>query len=174
MIIFNRKLGITVTTKAIIAYTTTIIAEFREKNIISLYNWCYRFMKRNNLSIRYASHLGQKYPENTIDNIYYFFHQLIAFRRDLVIGDDRLDLLVNCDETAIFFEELEKKTVSLKGVKDITINTFGNDKKRLSLLLSVCGDGKKLALLIIFKGQKNKTIEKKLNNLDIVKNKKFL
>lgn len=152
-IICNRKLGIAVTTKAIIAYTTTIIPDFREKNIISLYNWCYRFMKRNNLSIRYASHLGQKYPEDTINNIYYFFHQIIALRRDLKIGDDRLDLLVNCDETAIFFEALEKKTVILKGAKDITINTFGNDKQRLSLLLAVCADGKKLPPLIIFKGQ---------------------
>jgi len=107
-------LGIAVITKAIITYTITIIPEFREKNIISLYNWSYRFMKRNNLSILYISHLGQKYPENTIDNIYYFFHQLIALRRDLVVGDDRLDLLVNYDETAIFFLEPEKKNSQYK------------------------------------------------------------
>ena len=34
-------------------------------------------------------------------------------------------------------------------------------------------NGKKLPPLIIFKGQKNKTIEKQLNNLDLVKNKKI-
>jgi len=34
-------------------------------------------------------------------------------------------------------------------------------------------DRKKLAPLIIFKGQKNKIIEKQLNNLDIVKNEKL-
>lgn len=113
-------------------------------------------MKRNNLTIRYATHIGQKYPPETIDNIYNFFHQIISKReRELLIDDDRLDLLVNCEETAIFFESPEKKTVSLKGIKDITINTFGIDKQRISLL-AVSGNGIKLAPLIEVKGKYKK------------------
>ena len=63
---------------------------------------------------------------------------------------------------------LKKKTICLKGTKDITINTFGNDKQRISLLLAVCGNGKKFTPLLNFKGKRNKTIEKNLKNLSIV------
>ena len=119
-ILYNRKLGVAITAKAIIAYTTKIIPEFKEKNLISLNNWFYRFMKRHNLVIRYASHLGQKYPRGTIDNIYNiynFFHEVISKRRELLIDDNNLDLLVNCDETAVFFESPERKNYMFKGDK---------------------------------------------------------
>lgn len=66
-------------------------------------------MKRHNLVIRYASHLGLNFPPNTIDNIYNFFHEIICKRRELLIDDNNLDLLVNCDGTAVFFESPEKK-----------------------------------------------------------------
>ena len=62
--------------------------------------------------------MGQKYPPNTIDNINLFFHRIVSKRRYLNIGDDRLDLLINCDETALFFESPEKKKLLvLKGQK---------------------------------------------------------
>lgn len=103
---------------------------------------------------------------HTILQIIYinFFHEVISKRRELLIDDNNLDLLINCDETAVFFESPERKTICLKETKDITINTFGNDKQRISLLLAVCGNGKKLAPLLIFKGKGNKTTEKNLNN----------
>ena len=103
-------------------------------------------MNIHNLVIRYASHLGQKYPRNIIDNIHKFFHEVISKRSELLIDVNNFDLLVNCYETSVFFESTEKKNVCLKGTKDITINTFGNDKLRISLLLAICGSGKNFPL----------------------------
>jgi hypothetical protein len=39
--------------------------------------------------------LGQKYPPDTIDNIYNFFREVISKRRELLIDDNNQDLLVN-------------------------------------------------------------------------------
>ena len=48
----------------------------------------------------------------------------------------------------------EKITVEKIGTKSIKIKTFGNEKTRISGLLSVNSGGLKLPPLIVFKGKK--------------------
>ena len=51
------------------------------------------------------------------------------------------------------------------------IKTYRQDKERVSIILAVSAFGSKLPPLLIFKGKKGGRIEKKLNQLPIVKNK---
>ncbi len=51
-------------------------------------------------------------------------------------------------------------TIDIKGIKEIIINTKGNKKKRIIVLLTICGDGSKLIPFMIFKGKKNKNVDK--------------
>jgi hypothetical protein len=60
------------------------------------------------------------------------------------------------------------KTVDYKGAKDIEIITFGGEKVRISVILGITGR-KKLPPLLTFKAKPFGTIEKKLNQIDIVK-----
>lgn len=45
-------------------------------------------------------------------------------------------MIVNCDETAIYHEEPEKKIVDICGNKEI-IDTEGSESKRVNILLSI-------------------------------------
>lgn len=67
------------------------------------------------------------------------------------------------------------KTIARIGEKTLTINTLGNEKIRISVLLGILANGSKLPLVIIFKGEKGKNKKNKLkNNINVLNNKAFV
>lgn len=169
-IIDCRKLGICITTRSIIAFLYDTHPEVKEMNYHNLYKIILRFLKRNNLSIRKASHIGQPLPNIALECFYSFFHEVIKERRVLNIYDDDNSRLINCDETLIFLEMPETKTIDVTGNKGVIISTHGNEKKRISVLLSITGDGKKLEPYLVFKIKTGKNFDKNIQtNANIVK-----
>jgi hypothetical protein len=61
-----------------------------------------------------------------------------------------------------------------KGKKDIEIITMGGEKIRISALLAISGNGNKLPPVLIIKAKPDGKLTKKLNEIEIVKQKKFL
>ncbi len=47
------------------------------------------------------------------------------------------------DETPIFFNMSPKKTIAIKSSKTITIKTIDQEKVRITVILTICGDGTK-------------------------------
>ena len=86
-IIDNRKLGISISIKSIIAYLYYNYEETRNEKFNNLYTDIIRLLKRKGLSIRRATHVGQALPNDTIESFYRFFHLIISERRDLNIND---------------------------------------------------------------------------------------
>jgi len=137
---------------------------------------CYRFFKKNNYSLRRASHLGQPLPSKSLDLFYDFFRDIIRKRHQLGIldNDGDYDRLVNIDETPIFFEMVSDKTYNKKGAKIVSIETKGNEKKLITCVLAVSASGRKLIPTLIFKGGRDGNLEGRYNNLDCVKNKQIV
>ncbi len=169
----SRLLGIGITIKSVIAYTITLCPSLKEKSYLQLYKWFQRFKKRNNISIRRATHLGQKLKQTAVEEIYRYFHYIIVNRRLLNIYEQDVKLIINCDETPVFLESPENTTISFKGAKEININTYANDKKRVSVILAIACNGYKLTPLFIFKGKPGKKLETKLNKIELCKKKKI-
>ena len=67
-----------------------------------------------------------------------------------------------------------KKTIELKGTKNVEINTFGHDKERILVLLAIAGNDNKLPPLLIYKYKKGKLLENKLQKVKEVIDKKYL
>ena len=80
-------------------------------------------------------------------------------------------LLSKLNKKPFYLELPEKTTVAFKGTKEININTYMNDKKRVSVILSIACNGYELPPLLIFKGGKGKKLESKLNKLEVCKKK---
>ena len=78
----------------------------------------------------------------------------------------------NMDETPIFFNMYPNKVIAKKGNKSILIKTQSKEKCRVSVILCIIADGEKLLLFLIFKAKEEGYIEKKLSELNVVKNKK--
>ena len=133
-------------------------------------NWCYRFLKRHGFSIRRVSHIGQNIPSNMQDMKQAFINEVIM-KKKLYIPPEEIYILVNMDETPFFLEMAYETTIEFTGKKNIEIETSGRDHYRISVILSVAGDGTKLPPLVIIKGEPGKTIEKDLRNLHFIKEK---
>ena len=106
-------------------------------------------------------------------NCFIFIEEINKKRSNLNITNDKFNLIINIDETPIFYDSPFSNTLDKKGVKEVEIVTSGAEKDRVSLLLSVAADGTKLLAMIILKGVPEEKIEKELNSLPLVKNKKI-
>ena len=75
------------------------------------------------------------------------------------------------DETPCFLDIGFDTTIYFVGKKSIEIETNGRSKYRITIILSVAGDGKKLPPFVILKGEPGKYSENTLNKLDFVSTK---
>ena len=91
----------------------------------------------------------------------------------LNIDEFNLQRILNVDETPIYMDMTYNKTIEKKGAKNIEIITTGGEKIRISAILSISGDGKKLPPVLIFKAKPGGKLAKKLNAIEIVKQKKI-
>ena len=69
----------------------------------------------------------------------------------------------NMDETPLFYEMYQNKTIAKIGDKKVNIKSFGCDKMRMSIILSIFTNGDKLAPLIVFIRKPGKTLETRLS-----------
>jgi len=174
-IINHRKLGLIISIKSIITYLLSEHQELKSKSFHDLYNIIYNMLKRNGFSIRKASHIGQKLPDNASYSFYEFIQKVIKERDELGIYDDEEYRIINCDETPIFLENPDTKTIDFKGSKQILIDTQGNEKEKVTVLLTIMGDGSKLEPLMVFKGKRGKNIEKDLQtNENVLKKNMYV
>ena len=165
-----RKLGIALNSTQIILKAIELFKDFEEKNYNALISWYYSFLKRNNYSIRHITHTGQKIKENSKNELIKFLNIIYKIRIDYNIKEN-YDMIINMDETPIWFEMTGKTTVEKIGTKNVEVKIFGTERLRISLLLAIILNGNKLKPLLVFKGKFNSNKQNKLNKLDIVVNK---
>jgi hypothetical protein len=60
----------------------------------------------------------------------------------------------NADETPVFFDMSANTTVDTKGSKSVLVKTTGFEKLRITVMLSVLADGRKLTPFVILKRKK--------------------
>ena len=81
-----------------------ISPELKEKSYNAVKGLLYRILKKFNITIRHATHMGQPLPDNAYDKVYQFIYEVIKKRNKLNITDDSIDLnrIINIDETPVF------------------------------------------------------------------------
>ncbi|KAE9548780.1 hypothetical protein FO519_008009 [Halicephalobus sp. NKZ332] len=117
-------------------------------------NWCYKFMKRNGLSVRATTSTGQHLPEDYIRKREDFRNFVFDETMEVQPGD-----WGNMDEVPVSFDMPRRFTVDEKGKEDIFITTTGSEKNSFTVVLAVASNGSKCLPFIIFK---RKTVPKGL------------
>jgi len=154
-------------------YILKLEPDLKDKSNKAKFCLTYRFLQKYNFVLRKASHIGQPLSLDYENKITVFLKDLISKWRELKIDKNNLYLLINTDETPVFFDTPFDTTLDIKGKKEIKIQTSSYEKERLSVVLSWAANGERLPPLIIFKGILGKRIEKDLSKNELVKTKRL-
>ena len=117
------------------------------------------FMRRQGLSLRRKTTMGQKLPADVVPKLISFIAYVKAMR---IKNNYPADMMFAMDETACWMDMPSSTTLQEKGSKDVPIRTTGHEKDRFTVCLTAKPSGKKLKPLIVFKG---KRMDKSLQNM---------
>ena len=148
-----------VSTTDIIDKALSINPLFKSGNHVTLTGWVYRFMVRNNLSVRTRTRVSQITDAAMQSVRHDFCHRLMTSYKAR-INDPHL--LINMDETAVYLNCSPNRTVHMKGEKAVAMNIGSASSMRFTLAVTVAMDGTKLPLFVIFKGTPGGSVEKQL------------
>ena len=98
-------------------------------------------MRRNNLFLRAKTSIAQKLSA-ALEEMATFIWSVRDIRKELKYPDS---MIVNMDETAMYFDMTTNKTINQKGAKTVSIRSTGAEKRRLTVVLAVTGDGQMLS-----------------------------
>ena len=119
-------------------------------------NWSEEFKVTN----RRGTHIAQASPFDKMDIAKELIDALKAKRR---LNEYDISMIINFDETPVYFDMIGNTTLNIKGHKTIFIKNTNSQKKRITAGLCIAASGHILKPIIIYKG-KNKGIIKGITN----------
>lgn len=117
---YNRSLGNPITIWSIGIEIIKRDPTKRDIKPKSLLSFIYRFLARNNHSIRKGTHIGQQLPTNSLDLVYSFLKVIIQNRKMYNIDPE---FIINMDETALNYNMPPNTTINKIRAKTIVIKT---------------------------------------------------
>ena len=87
-------------------------------------------------------------------------------------NDFELSQIANMDETPLLMNITNTKTIAKIGSKEFDIKTHRQEKFHVTAILWIIADGTKLPQMLVFKGQPDGRVERRLNKNWFVKDKK--
>uniref|UniRef100_A0A0N5BCA4 DDE-1 domain-containing protein n=1 Tax=Strongyloides papillosus TaxID=174720 RepID=A0A0N5BCA4_STREA len=115
-------------------------------NFVASSQWCQNFLRRNDLSLRRRTSVGQPLPENHLEKIRSFRNFVMEETRNIAPCN-----IGNFDEVPVPFDIVYERTVHAKGDDCVKIDTTGHEKSNFTVVLGVTASGEKLKPMIIFK-----------------------
>ena len=114
-------------------------------------SWALSFMKRHDLSLHAKTSLSQCLPRDLEEKLS-SFHQFVKTK----LEEDEFDnhLIINMDETPVYFDLQPAKTINKCGEKSVLVRTTGSEKRHFTVVLAVTASGVMLPPMVIFKGKR--------------------
>ena len=91
----------------------------------------------------------QELPATLEERIQAFYCQIKR-----VAEINKFEVVGNMDETPLHFDVVPGRVFDKKGKRSVVVRTTGNQKRHLTVVLTVLADGVVLQALAIFKGKK--------------------
>ncbi|KAG5263266.1 hypothetical protein AALO_G00262940 [Alosa alosa] len=147
-VIEQRAAGRSVSTVSIRLKATALARDMNIDAFRGGPSWCFRFMKRRNLSIRTRTTVSQQLPKD-------YKEKLATFRayckNKITEKKIQPEHITNMDEVPLTFDIPVNRTVETTGTRTVSIRTTGTEKSSLIVVLSCQANGQKLPPMVIFK-----------------------
>uniref|UniRef100_A0A8C5PNZ8 HTH CENPB-type domain-containing protein n=1 Tax=Leptobrachium leishanense TaxID=445787 RepID=A0A8C5PNZ8_9ANUR len=147
-VIEQRTAGRSVSTVSIRLKATAIARDMEINDFRGGPSWCFRFMKRRNLSIRTRTTISQQLPKDYEEKMA-IFHTYCKNK----INEKKIrpEHITNMDEVPLTFDIPVNRTVEKTGTSTVSIRTTGNEKSSFTVVLGCQANGQKLPPMVIFK-----------------------
>ena len=166
-----RENELAITSSELIFKAIELIPEFKDKSYDSLHHWFKRFREKYKYSLRKLTKISQTLPTNYLEEVRLFLYENIKDMINIDIEKNG-NLVANVDETPLVLEPITSTTLEKIGSRTVKIHSFGKTKQRISCLLCIFANGIKGIPTLVFKGVKDGTLERRLNNHpDVIKGK---
>ncbi|KAF4093698.1 hypothetical protein AMELA_G00004910 [Ameiurus melas] len=147
-VIEQRTAGRSVSTVSIRLKATAVARDMKITDFRGGPSWCFRFMKRRNLSIRTRPTISQRLPKD-------YEEKLAIFRtyckNKITEKKIRPEHITTMDEVPLTFDIPVNRTVQKTGTSTVSIRTTGNEKSSFTVVLGCQANGQKLPPMVIFK-----------------------
>ncbi|XP_054976151.1 pogo transposable element with KRAB domain [Sorex araneus] len=120
-----------------------------EKGFKASLGWCRRMMRRYDLSLRHKVPAPQQLPEDLTEKLAAYQRSVLGLRRR---HDYAVAQMGNADETPICLEVPSRVAVDNRGEKPVLVKTPGREKLKVTAMLGVLADGRKLPPYVILRG----------------------
>lgn len=124
--------------------------------------WCRRMMRRYGLTLRRRTTLAQRLPRDFDEKLRAYQKYVINLRKK---NEYLMSQIGNADQTPVYFDMPSSVTVDVKGAKSVLVKSTGNEKSRITVMLAVTADGRKLPPYVILK---RKTMPKDVNTRGLI------
>jgi hypothetical protein len=144
-----RKQKLNVSAKDLREKATLYASQLEIEPFSASNGYLFRFMKRNKVVRRKITHKAQidTRPVEIQQKRIIDYFALV----DRVLWRFLKPLVLNMDETAVFFDMLKDFTLDFCGVESVDQIHTGFDKHRFSTVLTIASNGEKLPIYIIFR-----------------------
>ncbi|KAF4092990.1 hypothetical protein AMELA_G00027190 [Ameiurus melas] len=131
-VVEQRAAGISVSTITIRINATALASELGINDFKGGPSWCFRFMRRRNLSIRTRTTVSQQLPKD-------YQEKLATFRtycnNKITEKKIRPKHIINMDKVPLTFDIPVNRTVDKKGARTVNVRTTGNEKSSFTVVL---------------------------------------
>ena len=103
-------------------------------------------MQRHSLVLRARTSMDQELPA-TLEEWIQAFHRQIKRLAEI----NKFEVVGNMDETPLYFDVVPGRVLEEKGKKSVIVRTTGNEKRHLTVVLTVLAHGEVLPALTISK-----------------------
>ncbi|KAL4475224.1 hypothetical protein ABPG72_018881 [Tetrahymena utriculariae] len=132
-------------------------------------NMGFQFRQKFDLSLRIPLKKVLYDSDSDLDNQEEGFHYKIVLVFD-TFTKFYPEEIYNMDQVALYYENMPQRVIAQKGAINIRVESKNQEKQRITFILIICRDGKKLPTFLIYKRENNGIIHKevkKSNEKDI-------
>ena len=113
--------------------------------------WAQKLMRRHSLTLRAKTSISQKLPADLEAKLEKFLKQVRGQRKAY---EYPAEMILNMDETPLYFDIIPGRTLSSKGKRQIIVRGTTATKRHLTVVLTCTASGHMLPPMIIFKGKR--------------------
>jgi hypothetical protein len=145
-----RQKGFPVSRMSIVQKVGQLRPDFGEKSLAACKMVVSRFLARNQLTHRVATHKAQRCPGEVLDKALAYLEVQAPRVND---SCHHQDFILNMDQTPIYQAMDEGRTIDVVGTRTVNLRTSANDSQRVTVAVTITASGKQLKSMIVFKGE---------------------